>query len=183
MPDSITRAAPPANDDAESLRWLVASLFLVFGIGVARASLGGSMTVSALYVLPVVLCTWHSGRVAALGVAAVGCVVYLLAHAVLGERTLSSVLGNAGLNLSVCALAVVIVARFRSAYDERSRTVDALESALASLRVRSTVRYCAACRTLCGDSAAWEPVEDFVTRHMRAHVLATLCPDCAAVRR
>ena len=125
----------------------------------------------ALYVVPVTLAAWYSGRRPALLLA----IALPLVH--LGQAASSpSYAGSiAGLALQYLVRGSVVIvmalwfARLAEHERELHRHVDALEGLLS---------ICAFCKKIRNEGGEWERLETFISRRSQAHFSHSVCPSC-----
>jgi hypothetical protein len=169
----------PSSSGGSPAAWAGFSALLVVAVASAKLVVGDSLTLSSLYLLPVVITAWHAGRGPAITIAGLAALLSQLVHGVGGERPLWAVTLDLLVLLAACGTALALVGRYRAALDERAHTADLLEGALANVRtLRGTWTMCRGCKSIRATEAEWEPVEDFVTAHSLAGFVLTRCPAC-----
>ena len=125
----------------------------------------------AIYVLPVILAAWYSGKWPAVGLAVAVPVVRLLVF-VMPARPPEDM---ASLALATALRGVVIVflalwfARLAEFERELQRQVKVLEGLLP---------ICAFCKNIRNEAGEWERLEKFISRRSEAQFSHGVCPSC-----
>lgn len=133
--------------------------------------LGGARFFPVLYVVPVTLAAWYSGRTSAVALATI-IPLLRLAFISLGVAPLGS-----GLSLILETLARGVVILFLGLWIAR---LAELERALAR-RVRileGLLPICAFCKNIRNNSGDWERLEGYIMRRSEAQFSHSICPSC-----
>jgi K+-sensing histidine kinase KdpD len=139
----------------------------------ADYAIGPESQFPVLYVIPVTLAAWYSGRWPALAMAIAVPLVHVVFLMVLMQRTEDAMLLA---TMTVARGAVILVMALwvaRLAEHERQllRYVIKLEGLL---------RICAVCKSIRNESGVWEPLETFISDRSDTDFTHGLCPRCVA---
>lgn len=148
----------------------VAWLGLVVAIAVLDFATGPYLQFPALFMLPVGLAAWHSGRTWgwAAGILASLLHLYEVQHAQVPGSTFDHAV-NAAVRMAVFLAFAWLVARVR----DRQRI-------LAENRVlRGLLPVCAHCKAIRDEAGRWQPIERYLSDRTEASFSHGFCPDCA----
>ena len=126
----------------------------------------------ALFIVPVSLAAWYSGRVWGL-VLAVGLPLVRLYFTTILDApwTFTEAAINAAIRMTVLGAFAVLVDRIAVQAKALSERVEILEGMLP---------VCAMCKRIRDEGATWRPLEQYVLTQSKDHISHEICPDCAA---
>jgi hypothetical protein len=131
---------------------------------------GPSATFPVLYVLPVCLAAWYSGRWPALALAVA---VPLARLAALVERTPSQDLPTLAFATLLRGVVIVFLALWFARLSDLERDLDRQVKVLEGM-----LPICSFCKSIRGQGGDWEPLEDYISRWSEAEFSHGVCPSC-----
>jgi hypothetical protein len=145
------------------------------GIGAALIWLdyvaGPSTQYPVVYVIPVSLAAWYSGRWPALALA----VAVPLAHLafLVTVWNVPAELASLTATTIVRGLVIIVMALWFARLSEHERAVHRYVQRLEGL-----LRICSFCKSIQNEDGNWEPFETFVSKRSEARFTHGFCPNC-----
>jgi hypothetical protein len=145
--------------------WVASSLILLALNYIA----GPAIQVSALFVIPVILAVWGTGRWAGVFLAVALPLLRLYILSLLEPRwTFTESMINAGIRVFVLMLVVIFV--------------DAVRQSLALTRevriLRAFLPICSFCKRIKDERNAWHSIERYLSEGTTPEFKPSICPDC-----
>lgn len=164
--DVVTAERPPSKRTLIVL-WVV----LAFVITIGDYMAGPYIQFPFLFILPVVLASWYSGKRWGLVYSLVLPIVrlyYTTIWAVPWTIVESSI--NACIRVFILGLLAYLIDRVAEQTRVTAKKVNLLEGLLP---------ICASCKKIRDSNNEWQPLEAYITRHSEATFTHGVCPDCA----
>ena len=164
--DVVTAERPPSK---KTLILLWAFLAIVILIGDYMA--GPFLQFPFLFVLPVVLASWYSGKWWGLVYSMALPLVRLYYTTIWNiPWTIVESSINAFIRVLILSLLAYLVDRVAKEARVTAKEVNILEGLLP---------ICASCKKIRDDNNVWQPLEAYITHHSEAKFTHGVCPDCA----
>ena len=126
-----------------------------------------------VYVIPVSLAAWYSGRWPALGLAVAIPVAHLIFKVLEDPRTdLLTLMGPALLRGGV----IVVMALWFARLSEHERALEVEVQTLKGL-----LPICSFCKSIRNDAGEWEHLERYISRRSETQFSHGLCPSCRRI--
>jgi K+-sensing histidine kinase KdpD len=127
-----------------------------------------------LFLIPVALASWYSGRVWGIAASLVLPLIRMLFIFIWTVPwTLWESLVNTGIRMFVFTLFAVLIERTARQQKQLSHKIRILEGMLP---------VCCICKKIRTDKGDWEQIEKYITEHSEAEFSHGLCPECAHER-
>ena len=125
-----------------------------------------------LYVIPMCLAAWYSGRWPAIAMAVTVPIAHLIFQVWAGaqtEGTMATLVVRTILRVTVVVILALWLARLSKHEQALKRYVQRLEGLLP---------ICSFCKNIRNDKGRWEPIETYISDRSEAQFSHGLCPDC-----
>ena len=167
------------------LKIIVISLIVLIGIGTLQTLTQTRITMAPFYLIPILLVTLRSTRMAG-----------LLTSIVCGVMWISMDVGAPGysflwldawnnlLRVGVFVSSALLLARLKGDMVTEMKLNTELQAALAEVkRLSGLLPICAWCKRIRNDEGDWQQIEEYITVHSEADFTHGICPDCARKHR
>jgi K+-sensing histidine kinase KdpD len=145
------------------------------GIGAALVAmdylLGPASQFPVIYVIPVTLAAWYSGKRPALAMAIAVPLLHIVFLATLWRQSdsVATLVAQTAMRGAVIIVMALWFARLSAHEQELNQRVETLEGLL---------RICSFCRKIRNEDGAWQPLERFVAERSNTRFSHGMCPTC-----
>jgi K+-sensing histidine kinase KdpD len=167
------------------LKIIVISLIILIGIGILQTLTETRITMAPFYLIPIVLVTLRSTRMAGL-LTSIVCGVMWISMDVRspGYSFLWLDAWNNLLRVGVFVSSALLLARLKGDMVREMKLNTELQAALAEVKQLSgLLPICAWCKRIRNDEGDWQQIEEYITVHSEADFTHGICPDCARKHR
>lgn len=152
--------------------------WLLVGIALVAADyvIGPDSQFPVLYVIPVSLAAWYSGRWPAVALA-IAVPAFHLVFLVLTMRGPGITMLLATMTVARAAVILVMALWFARLSEHERQLLRYV------VKLEGLLRICAVCKSIRNERGAWEPLEAFISDRSDADFTHGLCPRCVARQR
>jgi hypothetical protein len=134
-------------------------------------AIGSSTQFPAVYVIPVSLAAWYSGRRTALALAVVVPLVHLLFLVAIWKQPGPTAMLIA--TTTIRGAVIIVMALWFARLSEHERALHRYVHRLEGL-----LPICAFCKSIRNEQGDWEPLESFISKRSEAQFSHGFCPSC-----
>ena len=163
------------------LKIIIVSLVILIGIGVLQTLTETRVTMAPFYLIPIMLVTLRSTRMAGL-LTSIVCGVMWISMDVRSPGYLFLWLDawNNLVRVGVFVSSALLLARLKGDMVREMKLNADLQAALAEVKQLSgLLPICAWCKRIRNDDGDWQQIETYITVHSEADFTHGICPDCA----
>ena len=167
------------------LKIIVISLIVLIGIGILQTLTQTRITMAPFYLIPILLVTLRSTRMAGL-LTSIVCGVMWISMDVRspGYSFLWLDAWNNLLRVGVFVSSALLLARLKGDMVREMKLNTELQAAMAEVkRLSGLLPICAWCKRIRNDEGDWQQIEEYITVHSEADFTHGICPDCARKHR
>ena len=158
------------------------AFLLAMLVGIADYLTGYEIGMDLFYLFPIIFLAWYLGVKQGVVLVAVTMVIMTISNILSGKEysRLALDLWNTSIRFGFYIVVVFLIARLRSAMQERSELIGELQETLKEVKeLRGILPICSSCKKIRDDAGYWQDLEAYIHTHTNAEFSHGLCKECA----